>query len=51
MPTGVQLKFPKEEGIEAAVGVPIYSSKSGEIIGHILAIDPHPVTTERKQRY
>lgn len=49
MPEGVQLKFPKEEGIEAAVGVPIYSSKTNEVIGHILAVDPNPVTTERNQ--
>ena len=49
MPRDVQLKFPKEKGIESAVGVPIYSTKSGEIIGHILAIDPNPVTTEKNQ--
>ncbi|KAK6021563.1 hypothetical protein OSTOST_12762 [Ostertagia ostertagi] len=49
MPEGVQAKFPKEEGIESAVGVPIYSTKSGEIIGHILAIDPHSATTEKNQ--
>lgn len=49
MPAGVQLKFPKEEGIESAVGVPIYSTRSGEIIGHILAMDPNPVTTEKNQ--
>jgi formate hydrogenlyase transcriptional activator len=49
MGAGVQAKFPKEKGIEAAVGVPIYSSKSGEIIGHILALDPDAVTTEKNQ--
>lgn len=49
MGEGVQAKFPKEKGIEAAVGVPIYSSKSGEIIGHILALDPDAVTTEKNQ--
>ncbi len=49
MPSGVEAKFPKEKGIESAVGVPIYSTKSGEIIGHILAIDPNPVTTEKNQ--
>ena len=36
MPENVQVKYPKEKGIESAVGVPIYSTKSGEIIGHIL---------------
>jgi formate hydrogenlyase transcriptional activator len=49
MAAGVQQKYPKEAGIEAAVGVPIYSTKSGEIIGHILVIDPNPVTTEKNQ--
>jgi len=48
MPSGVQQHFPKEKGIEAAVGVPIYSAKSGEIIGHILAVDPHPMGSEVK---
>lgn len=46
---GVQTTFPKEKGIEAAVGVPIFSTKSGEVIGHILALDPDKVTTERNQ--
>jgi len=46
---GLQVTFPREKGIEAAVGVPIFSSKSGEIIGHILALDPEPVTNEKNQ--
>ncbi|MBL7737592.1 MAG: sigma 54-interacting transcriptional regulator [Chitinophagaceae bacterium] len=49
MPAGVQAKYPKEKDIEAAVGVPIYSTRTGEIIGHILAVDPNPVTTEKNQ--
>jgi formate hydrogenlyase transcriptional activator len=49
MPAGLELKFPKEAGIESGVGVPIFSTKSGEVIGHILAIDPNPVTTEKNQ--
>lgn len=49
MGEGVQARFPKEKDIEAAVGVPIYSSKSGKIIGHILALDPDAVTTEKNQ--
>ena len=49
MPAGVEARFPKEEGIESAVGVPIFSTKSGEVIGHILAVDPSPVTTEMNQ--
>ena len=49
MPDNVQAKYPKEKGIESAVGVPIYSTKSGEIIGHILVIDPDPITSEKNQ--
>jgi formate hydrogenlyase transcriptional activator len=49
MPAGLEIKFPKEAGIESGVGVPIFSSKSGGVIGHILAIDPNPVTTEKNQ--
>ncbi len=49
MGEGVQAKFIQEKGIEAAVGVPIYSSKTNEIIGHILALDPDRVTTEKNQ--
>ena len=45
----VQKTFPKEKGIEAAIGVPIYSSVSREILGHILVIDPNPVTDEKNQ--
>ncbi len=45
----VEAHYPKEKGIESAVGVPIYSSKSGNIIGHILAVDPNPVTEEKNQ--
>ncbi len=49
MPEHVQQKFPKEKNIESAVGVPIFSTKTGEVIGHILAVDPNPVTTEKNQ--
>jgi len=49
MTNGVQAKYPKEEGIESYVGVPIYSPSTGEIIGHIIAVDPNPVTSENNQ--
>jgi len=49
MPSGVEARFPKEKGIESAVGVPIFSTKSGEVIGHILVIDPGSVTSEKNQ--
>jgi len=49
MAKDVQKVFPREKGIEAAVGVPIYSSVSGEILGHILVVDPNPITDEKNQ--
>ena len=49
MPAGVEKQFPREKGIESAIGVPICSSKSGEVIGHILTLDPDPITTEKNQ--
>src|SRR4051812_42244452 len=49
MPKAVQECFPKEKGIESYVGVPIYSPVSGEVMGHIIAVDPNPVTSENNQ--
>jgi PAS domain S-box-containing protein len=49
MPHGVEASFPKEKGIESYVGVPIYSPSKGDIIGHIIAVDPNPVTSENNQ--
>src|ERR1044071_8425066 len=49
MAKDVEKVFPREKGIEAAVGVPIYSSVSREILGHILVVDPNPITDEKNQ--
>lgn len=49
MARGVQEYFPKEKGIEAYVGVPILSPVNGEVMGHIIAVDPNPVTSENNQ--
>lgn len=49
MTSGVEARFPKEKGIESYVGVPIYSPSKGDIIGHIIAVDPNPVTSENNQ--
>ncbi|MEP7317839.1 MAG: sigma 54-interacting transcriptional regulator, partial [Panacibacter sp.] len=45
----VQKHFPKEKGIESYVGVPIFSPVNGEVIGHIIAVDPNPVASENNQ--
>lgn len=49
MAKGVEANFPKEIGIESYVGVPIYGPSTGNIIGHIIAVDPNPVTSEKNQ--
>jgi PAS domain S-box-containing protein len=49
MANDVEKHFPKETGIEAYVGVPIYSPVTGEVMGHIIAVDPNPVATENNQ--
>ncbi|WP_166437253.1 sigma 54-interacting transcriptional regulator [Niastella caeni] len=41
--------FPASEGIEAATGVPIYSSVSGKPIGHIIISNPSPVSEQKNQ--
>ncbi|WP_081156187.1 sigma 54-interacting transcriptional regulator [Niastella vici] len=41
--------FPASEGIEAATGVPIYSSVSRKPIGHIIISNPSPVAEEKNQ--
>ncbi|MEQ1676115.1 MAG: sigma 54-interacting transcriptional regulator [Chitinophagaceae bacterium] len=49
MPEGAQKRFPAAKGIEAYVGAPITSPTTGEILGHIAATDPDPVTDEKNQ--
>jgi PAS domain S-box-containing protein len=49
MPEGVQKHFPAAKGIEAYVGAPIKHPVTGEIMGHIAATDPQPVTNEKNQ--
>lgn len=41
--------FPASVGIEAATGVPIFSSASGKIFGHIIISSTKPVTAESNQ--
>lgn len=49
MAKDVEKHFPKEKGIESYIGVPILSPVSGEVMGHIIAVDPNPVTSENNQ--
>lgn len=49
LPSGTQKLFPGAIGIESYIGVPIISPTTGEMIGHIAASDPTPVTEEKNQ--
>jgi len=49
MADGVEQYFPKEKGIQSYIGVPVFSPVTGEVIGHIIAVDPNPVASENNQ--
>src|SRR4030095_12164441 len=49
LPAGAQQRFTGAKGIEAYVGAPIISPVTGEILGHIAATHPKPVTDEKDQ--
>ncbi|HRH50589.1 MAG TPA: sigma 54-interacting transcriptional regulator [Panacibacter sp.] len=48
-PNKLQEYFPKEKGLESYIGVPIFSPTTGEVMGHIIAVDPNPVSIEKNQ--
>ena len=39
----LEKNFPKEKGLQSYVAVPIYSPATGEILGHIAALDDKPM--------
>ena len=41
--------FPKEKGLQSYVAVPIYSPSTGEILGHIAALDDKPMNESQNQ--
>jgi formate hydrogenlyase transcriptional activator len=41
--------FPKEENLASYIGVPIYSPATGEILGHIAALDNKPMQETKEQ--
>lgn len=50
-PSALQKQFPGEDtgGNESYIGVPILHPSTGEVIGHIAAFDPGPMTREQNQ--
>jgi len=47
--TELEKVFPKEKGLQSYVAVPIYSPSTGEILGHIAALDDKPMTESQNQ--
>lgn len=48
-PDKLQQYFPKEKGLESYIGVPIFSPSTGDVMGHIIAVDPEPVSIDKNQ--
>ncbi len=46
---GCDKAYPAEAGYESYVAVPIYSPASGDVIGHIAALDDEPMQNEMNQ--
>lgn len=46
---GCDKTYPAEAGYESYVAVPIYSPASGDVIGHIAALDDEPMRNEMNQ--
>jgi formate hydrogenlyase transcriptional activator len=47
--TELEKNFPKEKGLQSYVAVPIYSPATGEILGHIAALDDKPMNESHNQ--
>lgn len=45
----LEKNFPKEKGLQSYVAVPIYSPATGEILGHIAALDDKPMNESQNQ--
>jgi formate hydrogenlyase transcriptional activator len=45
----LEKNFPKEKGLQSYVAVPIYSPATGEILGHIAALDDKPMNESHNQ--
>jgi formate hydrogenlyase transcriptional activator len=45
----LEKSFPREEGIQSWVAVPIFSPSTGKVIGNIAAFDDMPMTKEQNQ--
>jgi PAS domain S-box-containing protein len=48
-PDELEKNFPKEKGVRSYVAVPIYSPSTGEVLGHIAALDTKPMSEAQNQ--
>lgn len=49
IPSELEKTYPAEAGYDSYVAVPIYSPASGDVIGHIAALDDAPMSNEMNQ--
>ena len=49
IPDNCETDFPREAGYSSFVAVPIYTSSTGEVIGHIAVFDTQPMRNEQNQ--
>jgi PAS domain S-box-containing protein len=49
-PTGVSEKFPKDEGVESYLGVPLRAA-DGDVLGHLAVFDTKPMPAEPRLLY
>jgi len=49
IPSGCDKTYPKESGYESYIAVPIYSPQTGEVLGHIAALDDKPMNETQNQ--
>jgi formate hydrogenlyase transcriptional activator len=47
--TELEKQFPREKGIQSYVAVPIYSPATGNVLGHIAALDDKPMQESQNQ--
>jgi PAS domain S-box-containing protein len=45
----LEKQFPKEKGLQSYVAVPVFSPSTGEVLGHIAALDDKPMNESHNQ--
>lgn len=45
----LEKSFPKEKGMQSYIAVPIYSPSTGDVVGHLAALDDKPMSENQNQ--